>query len=493
MAGCVAAAGVLMGTGHAGADPAADFSSDDMMETVRDLTEIAPRATGSPGGLEAAEYVADRYRRAGLSDVHFEEVTSYDWTASGAALAVGDSAIDAAPVAHSFIPADAGPGYRTTGTDGLTAPVVDIGTGSVEGVDVRGKIVLFDLDFILPVFGLLPFAEAIHDPDNDRFDPELLFGANPYVTSLESTVRAAQAAGAVGFVGVLAEYFDSNRYHNEYYRRLAMTIPGMWVTRNEGARVRDLLPQNAGNIRIDLTVDRRPVTARTVVGMLPGRSADTVMIQSHHDSVGTGAVEDASGTAEVIALADHYGAEAQRPGASLREKSLMFVTFDTHFTGYQSHMAFVKKYIQDRATPWNIVANATIEHVGKHARIAEDGKLITLDRPEPKGIFENLNLGMKFEMAETLRRNDVRGTTLLNATIPQALGGIPTDASFVLVAGVPTVSLIAGPLYMYDDADTIDKVDTTQLVPVAQFYRDVVDRLDFEPSAGIGLLPGPIR
>src|SRR5690606_26248069 len=143
-------------------------------------------------------------------------------------------------------------------------------------------------------------------------DSERMLTANPYLTSLESTVREAQKAGAVGFVGVLRDYFDSNRYHNEYYRKLAMTIPGMWITKKEGARFRSLLRRHGNRARLDLTVERKAVTGRTVVGILEGRSRDTVMVQSHHDSIGPGAVEDATGTAEVIALADHYGKQVKQ-------------------------------------------------------------------------------------------------------------------------------------------------------------------------------------
>lgn len=481
--------------------PAADaapsstaLSADRIYSSVQDLVHMAPRRTGSVGGERAADYVAQRFQKAGLTDVHVERVTSYDWNPSNYGLHVGGKAIDAYPVSHSFIPVDAGAGHRSTGPGGLRAPVVDIGAGKIAGHDVRGKIVLFDLSFYLPTAGLLPLAEYIHDPDNSRFDPQTMLTANPYLTSLESTVRDAQRAGAVGFVGVLKDYFDSNRYHNEYYRRLAMTIPGMWVTRADGVRLRQALSANANRARIDLTVDRREVVGRTVVGMLAGRSRDTVMVQSHHDSIGPGAVEDATGTAEVLALADHYGAQARRSGYRQRDKSLMFVTFDTHFTGYQAHQAFVDKYIVHRRTPWRIVANTTIEHVGKHARTSASGRLVTTDDPEPKGVFENVSLGLKAALAQSIARNDVRATMMLNAAPFQfSSTGIPTDASFVLVAGVPVVSFIAGPLYMYDDADTIDKVDRKQLAPVAGFFADTLDRLDSTPSGSIALTPGTTR
>lgn len=487
LAGTMLAGLAQPGVSEAAADP---LSGQAIHSTTADLVGIAPRRTGSVGGKAAADYVGQRFARAGLDRVYVEEVTSYDWQPSNAGLSVGGNKIDAFPVAHSFIPADGGAGVRSTGPGGRTAQVVDIGSGKVGDHDVRGKIVLFDLAFYLPTAGLLPLAEYIHDPDDTRFNPGVMLTANPYLTSLESTVRAAQAAGAVGFVGVLRDYFNSNRYHNEYYRKLAMTIPGMWVTKAEGARLRALLPGRGNRARIDLTVRRNAVVGRTVVGILDGKSRDTVMVQSHHDSVGPGAVEDATGSAEVIALADHYGRQVKRPGGRKRDKTLMFITFDTHFTGYQAHQAFVDKYITRHATPYSIVANATIEHVGKFARKTDSGRLVTTALPEPKGVFENVALDLKVRTAQALSRHNVRASTMLNATPFQLTStGIPTDASFVLLAGVPIVSLIAGPMYMYDDADTMDKVDRGQLRPVALFFRDVVDAIDATPGNRIGLLP----
>ena len=71
--------------------------------------------------------------------------------------------------------------------------------------------------------------------------------------------------------------------------------------------------------------------------------------------------------------------------------------------------------------------------------------------------------------------------------------GIPTDASFVLLSGVPVVSLISGPLYLYDDADGMEMVDEEQLVPVARWFADLVDRVDRVPGGRIGLIPRRLR
>ena len=81
-------------------------------------------------------------------------------------------------------------------------------------------------------------------------------------------MREAQAAGAVGFVGVLKDYFDSNRYHNEYHRKLTMTIPGMGSPEPTGHECGKLLARHGNRSRIDLTVHRRAVVGRTVFGFL---------------------------------------------------------------------------------------------------------------------------------------------------------------------------------------------------------------------------------
>ena len=457
-------------------------STSQFMKTIRDVVGFAPRTTGSVGGKKTAEYVATRFRKAGLKDVHFETATSYLWTASNHSLAVGGQRISSFPISHSFIAGATKPSERTLGKNGKTAAVVDVGGSGIGGKDVKGKWVLFDLKFELPLAGLIPFTTFLWDPYLRIVDVNALLSANPYLTNQASVVNAAQEAGALGVIGVLKNYFDSNRYRNEYYRRAPMTIPGVWVSKKDGATLRAALAKD-NRATMKLTATRKAVTARTVVGFLPGKTKDTVMVQSHHDSQGPGAVEDATGTSEVIALADYYGSLAKKPGYQKRDKTMMFATFDSHFTGYQQHIAFAEKYIVKKKTPYRIVANATIEHVGKKAVVGKDGKLEVLNEHEPRGIFENLSVPLKVKLNAAVVKRNIHTTAVLNSTLPaKLLGGIPTDASFAVLTGVPTISLIAGPLYMYDDADTIDKIDQTQLRPVALFFADMLDALDATAS-----------
>ncbi|WP_320671169.1 M28 family peptidase [Patulibacter defluvii] len=450
-------------------------STAEILGWTTDLVDLGPRRTGTPGGRRAADYVADHFRRFGLQDVHFEEATSYRWQAERHGLRVGGTAFDSFPSQHSFIGGPTWTGRFSTGPGGRSAELVDVGDGDASGFggkDVRGKIVLFNLRFQVPNLLLALVMEHLFDPQLSLFtEPETVLQANPYLTNYVTALNRAQAAGAVGFVGVLADYFDSNRYHNEYYRRQPVTVPGLWVTAGVGAQIRSRLRDGQRQATIDLEGDRRAVTARTVVGALPGSSRETIMIQSHHDSIGPGAVEDATGTAEVLALAKRFGAEP----AGRRRKTLLFTTFDSHFTGYQSHEAFVRKYLWARSTPYDIVANVTLEHIARNGRV-KDGRLLVTDKPEPRGVFRGAGLATWPIVNQAIAEHGLDRTLTLSAA---TLGGMPTDADPIYRAGgVPTISLISGPVYMYDDLDTIDKVHVPSLRPVAAAFSQVVDRMD---------------
>lgn len=461
-----------------------------MLATIDDLVALSPRATGSPGGAAAAEYVRSRFVDAGLAEVWIEHDDSFAWQAVRVGLRVGTQTVPAAPVLHSHLPAHDAVGTWSTGPDGLSAEVIDIGGDRVKDHDVRGRIVLFDLRFTMTTASLLPLTRYLHDPRR-MLRPEVMRSRNPYVTTLTRVMTEAKAGGALAVIGVLADYPESLAYHNEYYRRTLLELPGLWVTRAGGERLRTLL-RGDPQATVVLDTTRNAVRSSTVVGILPGRSAETIMIQSHHDSVGPGAVEDASGTAEVVALAEEEAARARREGP--RDKTLMFVTFDTHFTGYQAHQRFARQYALARDSPYRLALNLTVEHVGLRARRDPAGDFETLAETEPRAFFQNVGPAMFVALVRAIRRHGLGSTSVLGASALEFVAdGIPTDASFTLVAGVPTISLVSGPLYLYDDADTREQIDVDQLVPVGRAFLDLIDAADQRPAGRLGLIPRVLR
>lgn len=471
-----------------GADADGMPGGEAIFQYAEDLVALGYRRSGTPSGLAASAYVACQLKAMGL-EVHYETAPTWLWQADAASLEVNGEPVDAFPIPHSFVE----PGQTSrfsTGREGLQAELVDVAQLD-DPAAVKGKVALFDLAFTLPNAVFLDLAESVYDPgDSLAADSRALTARNPFVTNLVPEVRRLMDAGAVAVIGVLADYFDSNRYHNELYRALDdMRIPGMWITAREGEALRRRIAADDGpaTVRLRLEGSRRQVEGRSVVAVLPGRSRDTIQVQSHHDSVFDGAVEDASGVSLVLALAEYFAAV---PPAE-REKTLMFTTMDTHFSGYQSHQAFVSKYITGGETPYRIVANVTLEHVGR--QVAHDGGDLRLTgQVEPRGILANVSPALTRVIGEAVERHGLERTMLLSADRVSALGrqfgdeGIPTDASFVYVAGVPTVSLISGPVYLYDAADTLDKVAKEQLQPVARAFADIIAALDATPPGRIG-------
>ena len=452
---------------------------------IQDLTSFGPRVTGSDAGIGAAEYIAAKFRTFGLSDVMIETGDALQWSASNWSLSYADVSIPSFYMRHSSTTGE--PRTFTTGPDGLTAQFIYVGEKTdLSGIDVKGKIVVADVALKQASTGdRTTSAYAVHDPKKN-LDQAGIDKINPFSPNLYPfNMASAQKGGAAGFIGILSNYMDSNRFYNEelaYFVEddLYFNIPGLWLTREDGELLKKLISEKAdagGTLRLDGAV--KPVTYHTVIGYLPGQSDETLMVQSHHDSGFLGAVEDASGVAEVLALASYYG---KQPLES-RKRRMMFITMDTHFTEYESHIDFVEKYLKGPKKQ-NIVGNVTLEHIALEMKI-KDGKPVMSGEVEPRAIFASPSF---LELtAKHVRAHDYERTMVLDAdkfTTDQ--WGISTDAGiFNAMGGVPVISLVTAPVYLYDIADTIDKIAVDELQPTAILFKDIIDELDEMPLAAL--------
>lgn len=439
---------------------------------IRDLVGFGCRRTGTAAARSAAEYVADHFRSVGLERSWVDRVDSYRWEATEWSLMSGGGNVPCFPVSHSFVE-----GYDevqfTTPEGGLSAPLIDLGDAGPEEIDdrVRGRIALFDLRF--PPRDARAFyaaADLVVDQAGTMTSRE--FVRDPYHSNQAAMTAALASRGAVGFIGALSDYFESDRYINEDYG--AMPMPGLWVSRAATAELRDRKPRSA---TMTLRGHRRFADGYTAIGVLPGRSPEAIVIESHHDSVWDGAVEDASGCAVVMALAQHFAGVPE----SERERTLIFASFDTHFTGYEAHRKFVAEHIERNQDGREVVACVAVEHIAREASV-EDGRLVVGDRPEPRVIFHNIGS----DPLEGVRSAVLEGGLDRIAIVPTAAlpsDELPSDADFIWRAGVPVVSMVCGPMYLYDEVDTLDKVARDELEPVTVVLADVVKRLSAAPRA----------
>lgn len=447
-------------------------SNEEIFGWIGEICALGNRRPGTPEGKKTAEYVLEHFKSFGL-DARLDSVPTPVWTATRWGLNVNGVEFPCFYINHSS---------WTKEFEGFTSGPVDaelvyVGEGresDFKGVDVRGKIVLVDVRFgVLRQSDTTSVAYFSHDPRGTA--PADWQQPNPYSPdNFPGNLERAIKHGAVGFVGILADYYDRNTFYNELYVEAPChwTIPGLWLSRSDGAALKATLKKNAPNravLVLEGTVT--PGTAYNVVGMLPGKTDDIIMVHSHHDAPWQSAVEDASGVAEVMALAKYFGAVPKEQ----REKTLMFVTFDTHFSMYQGHLDMIRRVREQKL---NVLVDIVIEHIGKEV-VEKDGELVETGYVEPRGIFVTENPFLLALVRQAVERHNLERTVILPT---YTILGVPTDAGDFNRRGFNIISLISPPLYIYDPADTPDKVAFDQLNPTAQAFADIILSIDRAPA-----------
>ncbi|MFW6031294.1 MAG: M28 family peptidase [Myxococcota bacterium] len=454
--------------------------ADEMLSSIEALVDLGVRMPGTDASVQAAQYVHDHFVESGLTDVAIEQTDTVVWSADRWGLSVEGEDVPAYFMQHTFHEGE--PTTFSTGPDGRSAPLVYVGDGSnadFDGVDVSGKIVVSDVRFhrfgrdLVDIFGF-----GIHDPEG-TFDEDYEF-VDPYSRrTFPRNYQNAVENGAVGFIGILTDYLDRNEYHNEAYATYRfdspMDIPGLWVSPSVGAELAQRIEEAPEPLTANMVLEGQleEAVGRSVVGYVRGRTDEIVMVQSHHDSNTAGAVEDASGTALVLALARHYASLPER------RRTLLFTTMDTHFTDYASHFAFIERHIEQE----DILANLTLEHIGREVEETADG-LVPTDTSVLKALFVTTEVpGLSDIAMDAFIARDVARTVGMPAN--NGIVGLPTDADHFHAEGVPVVNLVGAPMYLYDSADTLDKVAVDQLEPVARASIDVLGALDRLPRSDL--------
>ena len=280
-----------------------------LMQFVEELVGISrryrdsghPRFWGRILGTESdvwnAEWLIDRYRELGLTDVRSQPIDmSPQWmprhwnvTATGAGRAIE---------LESAQPTYASPG---TGGADLDLEAVWVGMGSDAELalapDVRGKAVFF------------------YSADlNSRFS-----------SISDEAFRRISERGAAAVFGIIG--IPGNARVQMY--PVNSTAPSFVVGSEDGLAARDLI--GAGGVRVRVRLDVEMVAdlqTATVWGTLPGATDETIYIVAHRDGWFDGAVDNASGMATMLALAEYYS----KIPRSQRRRTMHFIGSSGHHT-----------------------------------------------------------------------------------------------------------------------------------------------------------------
>lgn len=434
---------------------------DQIYGWIEKIVEQGVRRPGYDADTWAEGWIEDRFQAIGLDHVRTEPVTVLRWEPSAWSL-TATPATGAARQITGFPVPFAAP------TDGLELELAAFDPAAPEGVD--GKAALVDSPLISIPAGLLATAgSAPKDPTGRTIDPDgTLEGAThlvPFSTSFTEVMEPAIAGGAAAFIGSLVDYpGDSCRYFVPYDGK-ERPIPGLWISGSDGAWLHEQLATGPVQVKVAVESTAKEHTSHNIIGELPGADDQTVMIGSHHDGPWASAVEDASGTSLVLAQAADRAAQ---PRAACPHR-LLFILQGGHMSGGAGMLAYIEAHRDELA---DVVLEVHLEHAAlEFAEI--DGKVAPTGRPVPRWWFTSRIPPLEAAVSAALTAEGVNRSMLL---APDAFGTQPpTDGAFYHSEGVPIVQFLEAPFYLFDEMDTLDKIDQEHLVPITRAVIRIID------------------
>jgi hypothetical protein len=250
------------------------------------------RYAGSTSDTQAAKYIADQWRKAGLVNVRLEPVPVDAYNFYGADVTVG----------NRVMPASSFGGIPATTADGISSDVVYVGYGTAsdfDKVDVDGKIALIDMKMSLWWLNI-PCAEA-----TARGAIGVILTFTPGDPSYYATPDA---------LGTFDGYYDLK------------WVPAVYISWRDGDWLKGQIAAASpapvsgtmvNNTYMQLATDGG--TGYNVYGELPGkvRNGEMVVINSHHDAYFRAGLDDTSAVTAETTIAKAMKMSGYKPDRTI--------------------------------------------------------------------------------------------------------------------------------------------------------------------------------
>jgi peptidase M28-like protein len=429
-----------------------------MVGWISDIVDQGIRRPGYEADQWVEGFIADQFREFGLDDVRLEPVTAKRWEPVEWTLTVtaGDETreVDCFPVPYAA-PVD--------DLDVELALFDEANPGAVADRAALCEVSLIELPAdLMSTFGTVPddMSRRVYDPDGSFEGATHLTPSTTGATSVE-----AADAGATAFVGTLKDYPGDTCQFYVPYTAEDTPIPGVYVNGSDGEWMRQQLEGGPVRVRLQVETTLEEVETNNVVGELAGADDEVVIVGSHHDGPWASAVEDGSGIAMVLAQAHYWAAqdEADRP------HRMVFVLHAGHMAGWVGQKAFV----EDQP---DLMARTVLEVHLEHAAaefVEQDGELEATGQCVPRWWFTSRNPELEEAVYAAFEAEDLKRSMLV---APDALDGRPpTDGVAYYDEGVPIVNLLGAPWFLFDERDTLDKVDQDNLEAIARTVVRIIE------------------
>jgi len=429
---------------------------------ISEIVDQGVRRPGYPADEWTEEFCADRFRELGLEDVRMEAVTATRWEPI-------DWSLEVTPAGGDTVTLDCFPLPYAQPVDGLEVELAAYDSDRPDAV--AGRASLYDVPLIrIPADLMATSGSAPADPTGRIVDPDgTLAGAEhvvPFGSDFQAVMEPSIDAGAAAFIGSLTDYPGDSFSYFVPYDAVARPLPGVWIRGSDGAWLHEQLARGAVRVRLTVESESEEIETHNVVGELPGVDDETVMIASHHDGPWASAVEDASGVALVLAQAAYWAAQP----AERRPHRLVLLLQAGHMSGGAGLLGYIEAHRDELDS---VVLEVHLEHAAVELAETEDGGVEPTGLPMPRWFFTSRIPRLEEAVFEALSSEELSRSMVL---APDAFGEQPpTDGAFYHREGVPVMNFLTAPFYLFDEADTLDKIDRDNLVALTRATIKIVD------------------
>ena len=466
------------------------------------MVEFGPRLTASPDHERYIGWLEDRFDRAGLALPDCDGYTTERWLVEDFGLTVLDGRSPGAARIATYYPRS-----QETPAHGVTGPLVYGGTApalSISGTDLnaltaaiarypaqlaswaqglggtlkggaQGSILLVDLPMPVPLTAgaFLPIATYLSWPGHTIADWIQSDYKRVWIEpGLGVPLAPFQALGARAVVFTCDASFAALKGGYLPFTHGFEPLPALYVDRDEGRRLRSVAAGRP-RARLTLTASRRKAPTRAITAVLPGRSPETLIFNTHTD--GQGFVEENGGVV-FTQLARHF---ASLPEHQRLRRTLVFAAWPGHMVAdlpqtqgwIDSHPDLVRR----------AAAALTVEHLGCSEWIdsVEAGY-------HPTGQAEMLGVWTTQGQMLQLTRDATRAHGLPRTALLRPPAQFGVGAAFQST-GVPQIGAIAGPEYLLTISGNgeLDKLDEHLAARQIAWLADLAQRIDRVPAASL--------
>jgi len=413
------------------------------------------RIAGTPYDKMTTDWVAAQYKRIGLEQVRVQEFTlppqwyPATWEVKAAAAGSDKRVV---PIRTAF------PLYASVGTKGNEEwDAVWAGTGLAAdfiGRDVRGK------------------AAIIYGFPNP--------GGRENTASTFGSIATAERAGAAAVFIVLGVPGNVTNEPAGGQTVAPAAVPVFVIGNQDGTAIREMIETGqAPKIQARLQVEMRSgLKSASVFGVLPGATDENVAVMAHTDSFFEGAMDNASGIATNVTLAEFFASVPK----SQRRRTMTFFTTSAHHSpsGPDGGTQWIKANMKDMLAKTAVLVNC--EHTAQVATFVVGGSLVASNTVSARRWFVGGSDQLKAIVAKTFREYGIAIYSRPEVRPGGELGPMSTEA--------PSFHIIDHTVY-HTDLDTLQAVPAYGLEQSARAFAKIIDEVNKLPLSALRVnIPG---